>query len=187
MADKDNEFAIRFDVIKSNKTYKNTKKGREEMAEIEFFAGLHTYNGKVVIPSSMVFRNILESARKETKGKQVEAGVVVCADPIYLKFKDDDKTIEDLFKLGYYDQRLVCIKGAGGKSTIMRTRPRFDEWSCRVKIYYDDTMFNDEDKFTKIVERGGRIGLGDYRQLFGKFLVERPVKRERKAKKKAKK
>ena len=167
MADPENVFAIRKKAITSSVKLKNTDKGREDLKSISFFAALHTYKGKVVIPANMIYANILKSSKTWKRGPDVKAGIVVSANPIYLKFPDDDKTLEELFALGYYDERLVTING----KKIMRTRPRFDEWSCAVQVYYDDELFNHDD-LLHIMERGGRIGIGDYRDLFGKFIIE---------------
>jgi hypothetical protein len=169
MADPENAFAIRKEAITSNSKLKRTDKGREELKNISFFAGLHTYKGKVVIPANMIYANILKSSKTWSRGPDVKAGIVVSANPIHLKFPDDDKTIEELYVLGYHDTRLACIGRT--KERIMRTRPRFDEWSCDIQVYYDDGIFKYDD-LVRIMERAGRIGIGDYRDLFGKYVLD---------------
>ncbi|MHC4648035.1 MAG: hypothetical protein ACYTBJ_21455 [Planctomycetota bacterium] len=168
MADSDNEFAIRKNAITDDRQYKNSDKGKEELRRIHFFGGLHTHKGKVIIPSAMIYANIKESAKREKKGKDVLAGIVVSADVSYLHFKDEDKTLEELYELDYIDTRLVRI----GTAVITRTRPRFDDWWCEAKVYYDDTLFKNEEAVLKYIRRAGRIGIGDYRDLFGKYYIE---------------
>jgi hypothetical protein len=53
----------------------------------------------------------------------------------------------------------------------MRTRPRFDNWSCKVRIEFAPSLLN-ESEVRDIAETVGMtVGLGDWRPRFGRFIV----------------
>src|SRR5688572_12348628 len=58
------------------------------------------------------------------------------------------------------DRRRVKIQ----KSGIIRSRPRFDEWSARFTIVYDDLLVPNPPVILHIAnDAGQRIGVGDFR------------------------
>ncbi|GAI19389.1 unnamed protein product, partial [marine sediment metagenome] len=57
------------------------------------------------------------------------------------------------------------------RARIMRARPRFDKWELDFTIDFDDEIIG-KDKVNEILTYAGqRIGIGDYRPLFGRFIV----------------
>ena len=71
------------------------------------------------------------------------------------------------------DQRRVMIQRAG----IIRSRPRFDEWSLTFKLHVVDEYLTSPgmDKVIKqiIDDAGSLVGLLDFRPRFGRFKVEK--------------
>ena len=77
-----------------------------------------------------------------------------------------DKLFE---KSQYVDMRTVKVK----MNKIMRCRPIFNEWSCEVTIFFDETRL-DEAEIEQIVEYASQyIGVCDYRPKYGRFTAER--------------
>lgn len=65
------------------------------------------------------------------------------------------------------DRRPVVIN----RARIVRARPRFDNWELEFEIEYDEEVIS-EFKLKEIVDfAGNRVGLGDFRPLFGRFIV----------------
>lgn len=67
------------------------------------------------------------------------------------------------------DRRPVVIM----KARIVRSRPLFKKWALSFSIEYDEEVLN-VSKLKELLEFAGtRIGIGDYRPLFGRFIVTR--------------
>lgn len=70
------------------------------------------------------------------------------------------------------DSRRVVIMGKG----IIRSRPRFEQWSATFEIVYDEALVpNPEILRTIVNDAGARIGVGDYRPQkrgwFGRYAL----------------
>lgn len=70
------------------------------------------------------------------------------------------------------DSRRVVVQRAG----IIRSRPKFNDWTLKFKIVYDEEMIpNAKELFELIISNSGiKIGLGDYRcekkGWFGQYI-----------------
>jgi hypothetical protein len=142
-------------------------------SDVQAESGLYKdTEGNVVIP----FLNLLGVLRvgavdkkiggqgKKTFKKLVFSGLEI--EP------DNPKLIYDKWVI---DSRPVVI----GKARVMANRPRFDQWSVTFRIRVVDPVFleptNQGGEIIKdILTVGGkRGGLGDFRPLFGQFIVSR--------------
>lgn len=69
------------------------------------------------------------------------------------------------------DTRRVVI----GKAGIMRSRPRYEQWSVYLTISYDPTLLTTETLQALLADAGNRFGVGDYRPerngWFGRYTV----------------
>ena len=66
------------------------------------------------------------------------------------------------------DRRRAVVKRAG----IIRSRPRFNEWRALFEIEFDPILIPDPKIIVEIAQDAGtRIGVGDYRPRFGRFVV----------------
>jgi len=75
--------------------------------------------------------------------------------------------IPHVFQKWAIDRRPVVIQ----RARIMRARPRFDKWALRFEIEFDEDLIG-KDKLKEILDfAGARIGIGDFRPLFGRFMV----------------
>ncbi len=139
----------------------------EEAAEIEFEGGLyfHDEDGPY-IPDRIIRSSLIEAARKFKLGRQFEEGIEYPHERYPLVYSGP-RTIAGLWKGKFYDQRMV------GNQTVrvLRTRPRFNEWSVIVEILFDETLVDDR-VLEQVTKRAGSLGLGDFRPLFGGFSSE---------------
>lgn len=148
------------------------KKGKtdadfEEAAELEFQGGLyfHKEDGPY-LPDRVIRSALIHAARKLKQGRAFEEGVEYPFERYRLEY-EGPRTIAGLWKGKFYDQRMVGNQNV----RILRTRPRFDRWSCDVEIMFDETMIDDR-VLEQVVKRAGTLGLCDYRPLFGGFTAE---------------
>lgn len=139
----------------------------EEAAEIEFEGGLY-FDEKdgPYLPDRVIRSAMIEAARKSKQGRQFEEAVEY-PKTRYPLIYDGPRTIKGLWSKKFYDQRM-----AGNQAVrILRTRPRFDQWSCVIEILFDETLVDDR-VLEQVVKRAGTLGICDYRPLFGGFMGE---------------
>jgi hypothetical protein len=158
-------------VSKRNKTIADY----EQIAHIEFLGGLYPQpaypweNGvefQVVIPGAMLRKVLIEGARKDKLGKQVEAGLIPPDDTSLVYEGPDDP--EELFEAGFYETVPVGI----GRNKAIRTRPYFKEWAIEPTLDYAEDLIQ-EDQLVRAIQRAGReVGMGDDRPLFGLFTAD---------------
>lgn len=101
---------------------------------------------------------IAASGRKIGKksAKQILAGSVFCPEPEFAILDGKGKPA----KAYEIDKRRVMI----GKNGVMRCRPRFDQWRCRLALEIDRDFVPNLDIITEILNIAGRIvGIGEYR------------------------
>ena len=152
---------------------KRTEEDDEEILHLKWLMGLYWEDGiGVGIPSNNVeamFRNAAKSVRKGATAKQQSALVVT---PLFipLEFEDRGKSRDDLWdepSRKYHDVRVGKIKQA----SVLLSRPRFNNWSLTFKVTFDEKKF-DLSEVVDLFEYAGRdVGLCDYRERYGKFVV----------------
>ena len=109
----------------------------------------------------------LKGTRKSAK-YVVPAAVLVMDDTVPL-FGPDGKRLKD-FEV---DSRPVVIPSTKGR--VMRHRPRFDEWTAKLRIRVNTAILPIAFVHQLLVEGGQQLGIGDYRPdrggPFGTFRV----------------
>jgi hypothetical protein len=145
-----------------------TEEIQNQMASVEWRAGLYDHNGVVSVPSDNVIAAIKEGARKRKLGKQASAGVFAERRHFPLAY-DGPQDIETLAK----DDRFIDYRSVGVKGQrIMRCRPRFDEWSLPIELVVDPEVFAVSDLQQALEMAGLVIGLCEKRPQFGRFRIE---------------
>jgi len=126
-------------------------------------------------PTHNVRKSIIEGARKFSKGKTLEQAMVYQSDKCKILY-DGPRNKEALWSSGdYVDARPVRNSGRNS-GTVMRRRPKFDEWSLDVEFLCDPEEVNVDDVPNYATIAGNLIGLGDYRPdcggMYGRFTVK---------------
>jgi len=137
----------------------------------EFMGGLY-YDKKIgpFLPSDNLQAMIVEGARKRKLGKQVDALVQVTepedGSPGYALQYKGPRDPEKLFE----DEAFRITKSAKvGQASVMRTRPRFAEWSVSFGIEITEGGPTKEQIEEAIEDAGLLIGLGDWTPRYGRF------------------
>lgn len=167
-----NEYARSLKILadKSRKTEEDLM----EMARIEWLASLYYTPQHGYFLKAECFEGALcEAARAKKLGKVFREAVRVEDDPAF-RFEHEWLPPEKLFlREEYRDLRTVKSRSA----RIVRCRPIFRQWSCRVEVRYDRTRLNERQVVDAMNYAGMYIGLCDYRPKYGRFAVagfERP-------------
>lgn len=134
--------------------------------------------GRFCIPS-IGFRNALLVASKQFKGKGRKSLFDTLA---HIMTERELTPILDAkgkpAKSYVIDTRRAMVQRNG----VMRSRPKFEDWTALVELIYDETMFGEHGENADpvlravLIDAGNRIGVGDYRPArwgwFGRFTVE---------------
>ena len=147
----------------------------EALSKIEWEAGLY-FDDAIgpFVPSINVEGMLRDAAKKLKKGTDVKQSVRVFPLEIPLGY-NGPRDLDGLKKIAFSGDKVngedfFDSRGAGvNRSTIMRTRPRFNKWWIEFDIIADDTVFNMDDIIHILAIAGTKIGLSDYRPRYGTF------------------
>lgn len=142
----------------------------ERMAFIEMQAGLYvdSDNNTIHIPDNIIEQCITGGAKQERLGKKFAAGMFV-DEPMVLKdFSGRVYTREQVLEdRRYWFTTDVKIQ----RNSVMRTRPRFDEWKGEFVVTYNPDVLNEAQVVRAAKKAGSLVGLCDWRPKFGRFNV----------------
>lgn len=171
------EYAKKLSALtKAKPSSKRTDEDRLEIARVEWEGGFYFNDdpeeGLIgpYIPASWVFKNLLEGARRGKRGKKIEDGLAVvdAINPLLYKGpRDLDTMWGDQGQSPFVDFRTVRV----GMAKVDRCRPIFPRgWKFEALLEIDSTVL-DFDEFRDIAGIAGRLGLGDYRQQYGRYTA----------------
>lgn len=165
-ADPLNEWSKKLKKVTSKRN--KTDDDHAEIGRIEFFAGLYTESGRIILPADSIDACLLAGAKRNKLGRQYQSGCYVKTNGI-LKFDGDTLTPEKLYERGQNALR-VAVRVSAAKT--MRTRPMFPNWSTSFEVeFFEDSL--DGDQIEMIVKTAGdQIGVGDWRPRYGRFTSE---------------
>lgn len=144
----------------------------ERLAELECQTSLWLDADRApTIPSAAIRSMIEKAARKLRQGPQVREGLIV--DGVLVFTYDRERYGETVEELGQTTQFTVPVVVQSNR--VLRTRAKFDEWSCIFSLDTDDEQVDREQLETWLDIGGRRIGLGDWRPEksgdYGRFEV----------------
>lgn len=165
-ADPLNRYAKEMKVISARR--KKTDSDLEQLARIEFTAGLYLGENGPMIPSMMMDACIIEAAKKNREGVLAKSGffTVGNAELVY----DGPRLADELWQ---DDRFRLSVPVRIQQSRVVRTRPIFPEWSATVTIQYEESVCNPAQVISWFAIAGTLVGLGDWRPRFGRFQAKR--------------
>lgn len=152
---------------------KKTDADLDQLALIEFLAGLYVEDGDIVLPDHVIESAIVAGAKKSKSGVQAKTAVFVTKGAS-LEFdgKPDvinSDTLKELFECGQYH---LSAGVKVGTSKVIRTRPCLRRWSATIELEYDDEFVNRSQVVGFVRDAGRQVGLCDWRPKYGRFEVE---------------
>lgn len=152
---------------------KKTDADYDEMARLEWLAGLYRVDGDIVIPDYVLEAVFINGAKKSKRGPQAKCGLFFTENaPLDFDGKPaviNDKTLGVMFNSGDFTH-LSGVRVS--QSKVMRTRPIFRHWSCVAAAQYDPDVLNLRDIEEISSDAGKLVGLGDWRPKHGRFTAE---------------
>ena len=147
---------------------KKTDADYEEMARIEFLAGLYMAADGPILPNTMIDATVVNGAKKVKEGGLAKSGCF-CLQHALLEY-DGPRTAEALWA----DERFrFAAKVRIGQASVMRMRPQFPEWAATVALSIEDTLINPAQLDAWLRIAGSQVGFGDWRPQYGRFTAER--------------
>lgn len=145
----------------------------DEMARLEWLAGLYLANDDLIIPDFVIESTMINGAKKSKRGPQAKCGLFF-TEHASLEFagKPDiisDQTLAEMFASGDFTHT-IGVKV--GMAKVMRTRPMFRHWSFKAIAQYDPDVLNLRDVEEIASDAGKLVGLGDWRPKHGRFEAE---------------
>ena len=151
---------------------KKTDADYDEMARLEWLAGLYRFRDQIVIPDYVLEAVFINGAKKSKRGPQAKCGLFFTEHAI-LEFPGkpmiiDDGTLSEMFASGEY-VHTVGVKV--GMAKVMRTRPIFRNWSLLATAQFDPDVLNLRDVEEIAADAGKLVGIGDWRPKHGRFTA----------------
>lgn len=150
---------------------KKTEDDHLAIARSEYLLGFYP-GEQVTLPTTNVKSAIVSGAKFNKLGAAFNRCVMILADQLVLSHRGPASK-EAMWK----DPASVDVRSVKvGTARLMRYRPRLNDWSLQVEIYYDEKMIEHAQILNAAENAGRYIGLGDYRPEkggpFGRFSVE---------------
>lgn len=170
-ADPRNTYAKAMKAISGKR--KKTDADFDELARLEWLAGLYRFGDELVIPDYVLESTMIAGAKKSKRGPQAKCGLFF-TDHAVLEFDGkpeaiNDDTLAKMFAGGTFTH---TVGVRVGMAKVMRTRPVFRNWSCAASVQYDPDVLNQRDLEEIAVDAGRLVGLGDWRPKHGRFNAE---------------
>lgn len=142
----------------------------EAMAKVEFLAGLYlNQKGEYILPGHNLEAVMLEGARRDKNGRQVQGGAFIDCDPV-LKFDGSSKSPDELWDGA---EHALNVSVRINKARVMRTRPVVPTgWSTEFDVTYDPGVVSEEQIVRSFEVAGKERGIGDWRPKYGRFVAE---------------
>ena len=165
-ADPTNKWSKLIKQISSKRT--KTDADYEEMARLEFMAGLYLDENGPILPAFVIDSLVINGAKKSKEGQVAKSG---CFCPHQAKLEyDGPRTADELWADEQF--RFSAIVRIG-QSRVARMRPIFREWSAVITLNAEDTMVNPARVQEWLDAAGTQVGVGDWRPQNGRFAVEK--------------
>ena len=167
LVDPQNEFTQAIKKVSAKRP--KTDADHAEIARLEYLGAFYIGDGgKIVMPDVNLMATIIEGAKKFKKGPAAKTGVYIDRHGVFDFPHKGDKLPKALWESKeFVDRRRVTIQ----RNSIIRVRPRFNDWSCEFELELDEEICNLVDVRQWLETAGNRSGLGDYRPIYGRFEV----------------
>ncbi|WP_128080164.1 hypothetical protein [Roseicella frigidaeris] len=138
-----------------------------EIARLEFLGSLYLQGGEPCIPAEMVEAALIRAAAKKKKATVAKAAMLIRSNaPLLYQGPRDPHA---LWSAGAAFRHRTGVRV--GMTRVMRTRPRFDDWSADISVDFLPTMIEARDLADFFDIAGEQVGIGDWRPRCGRFVV----------------
>lgn len=144
-----------------------TESDHLEISRVEWNGSLWLDEGRPCIPAEALTAAFVSAAKLTKSAPEARAGLVVEENAI-LEY-EGPRDLDELWADPNFRLRTAVRIG---RSRMMRTRPRFDDWSVRFTAHFLPTLLDRDEVVRTYQTAGFQRGLGDWRPQNGTFAVE---------------
>ncbi len=170
------------EISKKSGKRKKTIEDIWELARIEWEGGLYFYDGEIKLPMRVINKCFERGATKQKNGMLWKTGCLIEQDYCPLSYAGKKISVEDIDEVPnpaldeFFQKNMFQAMVKVGTSSILRTRPLFNKWSCELTVIYDSSVMNKESLIQAAKDAGRLVGLCDWRMekggQFGRFSVD---------------
>jgi hypothetical protein len=165
LADPSNRYTVAMKRLTSKHASKKTEQDFKELDDLEWEGGLYLdAEQRVIVPGTVIEGALFEAGKTKRQGATVRAGIYSNGD--WPLIYDGPKTLSGLKADPRFRWR-VCVKNPSTAGRLMRTRPRFADWSLKFVVSYDPNIISGGDVVDLVKILGSKIGLSDDRHKMG--------------------
>jgi hypothetical protein len=165
LADPSNRYTVAMKRLTSKHASKKTEQDFKELDDLEWEGSLYLDDQqRVIVPGTVIEGALFEAGKTKRQGPTVRAGIYSNGD--WLLVYDGPKSLAALKADPKFRWR-VCVKNPSTGARLMRTRPRFAEWSLTFTVSYDPSIISGRDVVELVKILGSKIGLSDDRHKMG--------------------
>lgn len=152
---------------------KKTDADLDELARIEFLAGLYLNSDSIVLPDHVIEAALVGGAKKQKMGPTCKMAVFV-EEPAVLDFAGNPGYINEdsLQQMWEGGEHHLTAGVKVGMAKVMRTRPHLKDWSATISVSYEEDLINRQSVIEFAQDAGRQVGLCDWRPKHGRFQVE---------------
>ena len=144
---------------------KKTDADHLEISRLEFIGSIYCGDEGPFIPGANMRACLITGAKRDKMGSTFKSAIFVENDGI-LKY-DGPRDVKGLWEKG--DEFAWRTPVGNQSNTIMRTRPRFNDWETEFTVDFDEEQVNIE-HLENALRHAEKIGICDARALgYGKF------------------
>ena len=165
-ADPLNKFSKAMKAISGKR--KKTDSDLEELARIEFLAGLYMGETGPVVPAMVVDACIINAAKRSKEGMIAKSGFFASSNAP-LEY-DGPRTADELWQ---DDRFRLSVPVRVQSARVIRTRPIFHEWAVTATVQYEDSVVTAAAVAGWFAIAGALVGVGDWRPRYGRFQATR--------------
>lgn len=154
-----------------SKKRQKTEDDNAALGRAEYVGGLYLDpdGGGPCIPGENIERCIRDGATRRKRGRDIQRGLIVLDEHVPLEY-DGPRDPEALSR----NERFTLRRPAKvGQSSVIRTRPKFPEWSATFTVDIADDILDIAVVDQALDDAGRYLGLGDWRPRYGRFTWER--------------
>lgn len=146
---------------------KKTEAHIEQVARLEWEGGLYLDDeGRPCVPGFNLVACIRSAAKLSKLGAAVRRAVQCMQVDVLIDY-EGPRDLDGMWAAGFVDRRGVKI----GQRKVQRVRPKFTAWALTFQLAFVPEQIGRADLVRVMRESGSMIGLGDFRERFGRFDV----------------
>jgi hypothetical protein len=140
----------------------------EEMARLEFMAGLYMDENGPVLPAHLLDALVCNDAKKAREGQLAKSGCF-CLQQAKLEYEGPRKADELWADTSFRFPFIVRI----GQNKVLTTRSIFRNWIATITLNIENTTVNVSRVDVWLNTAGTQVGVSDWRPQYGRFTVEK--------------